>query len=102
MAFLREDLSSTHYTWNEDGRPPMFTGHPSRRIFDRFNGEQVLFIINFYGSLAEKFTIKEGRELEDLIFNHLPTDAKSEMAVFNWLRGLSYNSLTDQHLEKSK
>jgi hypothetical protein len=101
MAFLKEDLTSQHYTWTDQGQT-MFTGHPSRRIFDRFNGDQVLFIINFYGSLAEKFTIQEGRLLEDLIFNQLPTDAKSEMAVFNWLRGLSYSSATDQHLEKQK
>jgi hypothetical protein len=100
MPFLKEDLVSEHYTWSNNAGSLVFTGQPSRRVFDRFNGEQVLFLINFYGSLAEKFTVQEGRRIEELIFNQLPSDAKSEMAVFNWLRGLSYSSTQDKHLQK--
>ncbi len=100
MAFLKEDLLSQHYTWNNSGEAPIFTGHPSRRVFDRFNGDQVLFLINFYGELTENFTVEQGREIENMIYNQLPMDAKSEMAVFNWLRGLSYSSVQDRHLVK--
>lgn len=100
MTFSKEDLASEHYTWSNNSDSVLFTGQPSRRVFDRFNGDQVLFLINFYGSMAEKFTVQEGRRIEDLIFNQLPSDAKSEMAVFNWLRGLSYASTQDKHLQK--
>ena len=100
MTFSKEDLASEHYTWSNNPDSVLFTGQPSRRVFDRFNGDQVLFLINFYGSMAEKFTVQEGRRIEDLIFNQLPSDAKSEMAVFNWLRGLSYASTQDKHLQK--
>jgi hypothetical protein len=86
MPFLKEDLANQHYNWSGEKNKINFTGQPSRRLFDRFNGEQVLFIINFYGSLADQFTIDEGRIIEDRILNQLPMNAKSEISVFNWLR----------------
>lgn len=92
MPIQKEDLSCNHYSWTEKSEHP-FSGHPSRRSFDRFNGDQVLFIINFYGTLSEKFTVEEGREIENLINNHLPLDARSEMAVFNWLRTFQENTV---------
>lgn len=86
MLFQKQDMKGTHYSWNIEGRN-IFTGQPSRRLFDRFNGDQVLFIINFYASLsAENFTLQEGRRLEDQLFNHLPLGISSEVSVFNWLR----------------
>ncbi|MEO5563023.1 MAG: hypothetical protein ABIR18_06295 [Chitinophagaceae bacterium] len=86
MPFLKEDLTGSHYNWSNT--PDAYTGQPSRRLFDRFNGDQVLFLINFYGSLSEKFTLLEGRKMEELITNQLPLEAKSEITVFNWLRGI--------------
>ena len=85
MPFVKEDLAGEHYTWSNG---ISFTGSPSRRLFDRSNGNQVLFIINFLGSLSEQFGIPEGRKMEEMIKLHLPTDIRSEMSVFNWLRGL--------------
>jgi hypothetical protein len=94
MLFLKEDLSGTHYTWKEERSKSTFSGQPSRRLFDRFDGDQVLFMINFYGSLSDKFTVEEGRKIEELILNQLPTDARSEMSVFNWLK--EANSIPSQ------
>jgi hypothetical protein len=85
MPFLKEDLVGDHYNWNE-GKERAFTGNPSRRSFNRYDGQQVLFLINFYGSIAEKFTVKEGREMEERILKQLPLELKSEISVFNWLR----------------
>lgn len=84
MPFQKEDLQGQHYTWNIENKETFFTGVPSRRMFDRYNGDQVLFLIN---SLTEVFSIKEGTEIEELILNKLPLEAKSEISVFNWLRG---------------
>jgi hypothetical protein len=85
MPFSKEDLVNPHYNWeNEDA--DIFTGSPSRRSFNRFNGNQVLFLINFYGSLSDKFSLAQGRQMEDLILHHLPDHAKSEISVFNWLK----------------
>lgn len=87
MPFLKEDLLNPEFIW-ESEKSAVFTGSPSRRPFDRHNGYQVLFIINFYGSLAEKTSINEGRKMEELIMYHLPEDARSEISVFNWLRNV--------------
>ncbi len=85
MPFLKEDLTHQEYNWNIPGES-VFNGSPSRRAFNRYNGDQVLFIINFYGSMADKFSVVEGRKMEELISNQLPLEAKSEISVFNWLR----------------
>jgi hypothetical protein len=87
MLFSKEDLINHEYNW-EDVSDSVFSGDPSRRTFDRYNGNQVLFLINFYGSMSEKFSIEEARKMEDLILHHLPLEAKSEVSVFNWLKGI--------------
>lgn len=85
MPFLKEDLLNPNYIW-ESTDQSLYTGSPSRRSFNRLNGNQVLFLINFYGSLSDKFSLKEGQRMEELILNHMPEEAKSEISVFNWLR----------------
>lgn len=86
MLFQKQDMKENHYHWNNQGND-IFKGQPSRRLFDRYNGEQVLFIINFYASLsAENFTLQEGQRLEEKLLNHLPIGTLSEVSVFNWLR----------------
>lgn len=87
MPFLKEDLNSHQYNWDIPNQS-VFTGNPSRRPFNRYNGDQVLFLINSYGSVAEKFSVLDGRRMEELINSELPLEAKSEISVFNWLRGI--------------
>ena len=85
MHFDKNDLVGTHYSWADEGKH-VYMGEPSRRVFDKFNGDQVLFLINFYGSMASgKFTVTEGKAIEQKIIHDLPSDAKSEISVFNWI-----------------
>ena len=86
MHFLKHDLVGTDYTWLNEGEENIFVGQPTRRAFNRFNGDQVLFIINFYGALADQSTIGEGRMIEYDLINNLPIGTQSEISVFNWLR----------------
>lgn len=88
MYFLREHLANDHYKWTNAVSGSSYTGHPGRRLFDRFNGNQVLFIINFFGESIGKLTLMEGRKIEELIITQLPENTKSEVAVFNWIRGI--------------
>jgi len=85
MHFTKSDLEGTHYSWI-DNSTRIFTGEPSRRSFDPFNGNQVLFLINAYGSLSDKFTISEGKNIEARIKYDLPLETKSEISVLNWLK----------------
>jgi hypothetical protein len=88
MPFLKEDLQSTHYHWSNGGNTLTYTGEPSRRLFDRDNGNQVLFIINSNSSSTNKFTTSDGNLIENLLINELPMNAKSEISVFNWVKEL--------------
>ena len=85
MLFSKENLSGK-YQWAMDYKSSLFSGSPTRRLFDRWNGFQVLFMINCVAALSENFSIQEGREVEDLIINGLPLTIQSELTVFSWLR----------------
>lgn len=93
MHFQKQDLVGDHYHWKVE--PNLFTGQPSRRLFDRANGEQVLFLINFFGSLSDRFTIEEGKMIESELSRRLPLEAKSEISVVNWIRQLDLASKSE-------
>jgi hypothetical protein len=86
MLFQKHDMEGTHYNWQVAEEKDVFMGQPSRRTFDKYNGNQVLFLINFYATLSERFTLREARIIENKIFLELPAHAKSEISVFNWIR----------------
>ena len=84
MEFIKENLKAVNnYNWTDE---MVFSGTPSRRIFDRHNGNQLLFIINSFaaetGAIPEEMVSK----LEDLLINQLPLEVKSEISVLKWLK----------------
>lgn len=88
MGFNKDDMRGSHYNWNDNAiaAGKIYAGEPSRRLFDRFNGDQVLFLVNFYCSiLPEGFNLQHARIAEWELTHHLPTGIKSELSVFNWL-----------------
>ena len=85
MLFSREHLKGD-YNWADEATQTTFTGSPSRRLFNRYNGEQVLFVINLFANSAEPFDVKQGQQMEEFLIHHLPLEAKSEISVFNWLK----------------
>lgn len=85
MHFTKEDLLGK-YEWETAYESSLFKGSPTRRLFDRWNGFQVLFIINCIAGLSDNFSINDAREVERLILNGLPLHVQSELTVFSWLR----------------
>ena len=84
MLFQKEHLSAeNNYNWTGEF---VFDGTPSRRLFDRQNGNQLLFIINLYASQSNDLSEDHVKKIEDLLVNKLPREIKSEMSVFNWLK----------------
>ena len=84
MAFSKEHLTGL-YNWTPEQETPLFEGTPSRRMFDRYNGNQVIFIITLLLERLGTTSIEQGREIEMLIINKLPFSSSSELTVFNWL-----------------
>jgi hypothetical protein len=85
MAFVKEDLVFDHYTWENTSTSP-FMGTPSRRLFNRFNGNQVLFLINALHTGDVPLTSAQVKQLEEMLLNQLPLEAKSEISVLNWMK----------------
>ncbi|MFI5128765.1 MAG: hypothetical protein ACHQFX_02190 [Chitinophagales bacterium] len=86
MNFSKDNLVNNHYTWPTENNRNVFIGTPSRRLFNRYDGEQVLFIINSYGELSDQFTVEDGRKIEEMIQKELPLQSKSELSVLHWLK----------------
>jgi hypothetical protein len=100
MAFLKPDMRFVHYRWITDEQPAseVYQGEPTRRPFDPFNGDQVLFLINYYDTVVGGLTIKQARALESKLAYQLPMEIKSERSVFSWLmaQSLEESDSTDQ------
>lgn len=90
MVFQKQDLMEGHYKWSEENKH-LFTGEPSRRMFDRFNGNQVLFLINYYGLVSESLTLAECKIIEQRIQHELPQTPISEITVYNWIRNAFFS-----------
>ncbi|RFM26869.1 hypothetical protein [Deminuibacter soli] len=58
---------------------------PTRKQFNRYNGNQTIAILNHFSALYGPVTFDQAHELEDLILNHLPLGTMSEQSAFNWL-----------------
>ena len=87
MGFIRKDMNYVHYKWGGYGskRTGFDNGEPARRYFDPFNGEQVLFMINYCASVIGNLSLGGAREIETRIAYALPGEVISERFVFNWL-----------------
>jgi hypothetical protein len=85
MLFLKEHLEG-FYQWDSETEKSVFEGKPSRRVFNRWNGMQVLFLINLILNESGTFSISEGKKIEKIIIDRLPIETKSELSVFNWLQ----------------
>ena len=84
MRFIKEHLSAeNNYNWTDEF---IFDGTPSRRLFDRQNGNQLLFIINLYALQNDKFSEDQVPRIEEMLVNKLPEEIKSEISVLNWLK----------------
>jgi hypothetical protein len=86
-VIFKEHFTGGHYNWQTEIKHENLTSLPDRRRFDPANGNQLLYIINFFGASVGKMSINDGQKIESLIAIGLPSELKSEIAVFNWLRG---------------
>ena len=84
MSFTKEHLSG-FYKWLPETERSVFDGSATRRLFDRFNGNQILFIINLVMDSCGNYSVDLGKKIEDLILNKLTFGISSEITAYNWL-----------------
>jgi hypothetical protein len=85
MFFLKEHLIGKTYEWPEN-KSAVVRSTPGMQLFDRLNGDHLLYMINFFCTSIGAFSISEGQKIENLI-SKLPFEVDNEIGVFNWLRG---------------
>lgn len=85
MLFTKEHLTGL-YNWAPEHVSSLFDRLPGWRTFDRYNGNQVFFIINLLLKRAGTSAIDKGSKIEMLIINKLPIASSSELTVFKWLK----------------
>jgi len=82
MQFLKEHLSPGNYDWDSQ---LVYNGEPTRRLYNRHNGNQLLFVINHFAESTNTFDIKKGVVIQEMLAHQLPVEAKSELSVIKWL-----------------
>ena len=85
MLFSKEHMNGL-YDWPQERERSVYDGDATRRLFNRYNGNQVLFIINLIMDSCGCRTVDHGTKIERLIINQLPINPSSELTVYNWLR----------------
>jgi hypothetical protein len=86
MQYQKEDMIGEFYQWGNEQNPVSDDREPSRRAFDRYNGDHVLYIINYYVKQTNKFSKEYCQLLEKKISQDLPLELRSELSVFNWIK----------------
>lgn len=88
MIFLKEHLSGT-YEWPSENERILLDTVPSRRLFNRWNGYQTLFVINLFLMQAGLALEHYGKKAENILLAKLPLDDMSEKKVLAWLNAQS-------------
>lgn len=84
MIFLKEHLAGS-YEWPIEREGLRFDNIATRRLFNRWNGYQTLFVINVFLMQAGLVPEQYGKKAEEMLLTKLPLNAMSEKKVVAWL-----------------
>lgn len=85
MIIQKEDLALTHYLWQDEIVGERLDTSPSRKLFDRNNGNHILWVINWYATEYGTLKKEDIARLEGLLQDKLPFGKLSEKSVSQWL-----------------
>jgi hypothetical protein len=90
MALIsREDLHYQDYKWNSNPNvEPRFHGTVDNNMFDRSDGNDVLFVINEYADENDIRDKNQALELEREIHENLSKDISTQRDVSDWLKSI--------------
>ena len=84
--YNQSDLVYQDYNWTaySDGDPKVM-GRPDNTLFNRIEGNEVLYFINKMAQIHSLTLKSDGEKMELMIHNHLPEEMKSQDNVKNWV-----------------
>lgn len=84
--YQKEDLLFSDYDWKNASDHVKFNGMPDRNMFVRYEGNDVLYMINCVCAAMNDTSRQHAANIERLIHEKLPIEIKSQNSVFNWLQ----------------
>ena len=86
MSFTKSDLAYDVYSWTVlPGDDPKITGKPDSTLFSRYEGYEVLYMINKVLDHRGLTSATSGRKAESIIQERLPSTTRSQKKVFDFI-----------------
>ena len=84
--YNKSDLLFNDYTWNESAEHVKLQGVPDRNMFMRYEGNEILYMINYACETMDCKSKTEAGRMEILLHEKLPLEVKSQNSVYSWLQ----------------
>lgn len=86
MSFKRSDLKYLDYSWKAlPGDDPKISGKPDSTMFSRYEGYEMLYMINKVLEHRDLTSVTSGQKVESIIRIELPSDTRSQENVFKFV-----------------
>lgn len=87
MLFSKSNLIYKDYNWTlYSQNDPRINGRPDSTMFNRNEGNEVVYLINKLMFLWDYRFSNTGNKMEKLIHDWLPSDIKSQEEVKDWIK----------------
>lgn len=85
-TFRKEDLRYT-YCWSAyEKEDPRVSGVPDATVFNRHEGQEILYLINYLTDHVAWGVESFGSKMEQLIHDQLPPEITSQQETIRWIR----------------
>jgi hypothetical protein len=95
-VYYKSDLLFNDYVWNESAEHVKLQGVPDRNMFMRYEGNEILYMINYACEMMECKSKAEAGRMEILLHEKLPLEVRSQNRVYSWLQK-EYNMVLKEH-----
>lgn len=85
-TFSKQDLQYDYIWSHYDQDDPRVSGIPDSTLFNKKQGEEVVFLVNYLTEHLAWSVEEFGAKVEKLIRDHLPTEDMSQKEVLEWIK----------------
>lgn len=96
-VYNRSDLLFDDYEWTEPLSHVKLQGTPDRNLFMRYEGYEILYMINYACETMNAVSKADAGRIETLLHEKLPIDIRSQNSVFQWLQK-EYNAVINEEV----
>lgn len=87
LLFSKRNLLFPDYVWTRyEKNDPRIAGKPDDTVFERSEGNQVVYLINKLMSIWHYRFVNTGNKMERLIRDKMPEELRTQEAAQQWLQ----------------